>query len=140
MAPTGTKALSVTSIADRVGVVASTACALHCVLVPALLITGTTLPIPFLADEGFHRAMLWLILPAALLAFGMGCWRHKDTRVMVLGAVGLVGIVLAGTVLHDLIGETGERVVTLVSAAILIGAHVRNFRLCRSDRCEHDAD
>ena len=34
------------------------------------------------------------------------------------------------------VGESGERAIaaTLVSAALLIAAHVRNFRLCRSRR------
>ena len=90
-----------------------------------------------LADESFHLAMLWVILPAAIVAFGIGCWRHKDRRVLALGIIGLTGIVMAATVLHDIVGETGERIVTVISAAILVSAHVRNFRLCRASDCAH---
>jgi peptidoglycan/LPS O-acetylase OafA/YrhL len=102
-----------------------------------LLVAGATIPASFLTDEAFHRAVLWLILPAAVLAFGLGCRRHKDRLVLLLGAVGLVGIVLAGVGLPDVVGESGEIAVTLVSAALLITAHVRNFKLCRADRCDH---
>ena len=34
--------------------------------------------------------MLWLILPAAIVAFGIGCWRHKDRWVLALGIIGFV--------------------------------------------------
>ena len=134
-----TEQLGITrSMADWFGIAASSACAIHCVLVPTLLVTGTVLPVSFLADEGFHLAMLWVILPAAIVAFGIGCWRHKDQWVLALGVTGLVGMVLAATVIHDLAGEAGERVVTVISAAILVAAHYRNYRICRSMDCQHD--
>ncbi|MEM7431083.1 MAG: MerC domain-containing protein [Pseudomonadota bacterium] len=129
---------SVRKLADWLGIAASTACGIHCVLLPTLLVTGTIVPASFLGDESFHRALLWLILPAAIIAFGIGCWRHKDRWVLSLGIVGLIGIVAAGTFLHDIIGETGERIATVVSAAILVAAHYRNYRLCRSTSCDHE--
>ena len=126
---------SASAIADWFGITASSVCAVHCILLPVLLITGTVLPVSILNDEGFHLLMLWAILPAAVVAFGIGCARHKDRWVITLGATGLAGMVLGALVLHDLIGEVGERVVTVISAGILIAAHYRNFRLCRSADC-----
>ena len=125
-------------IADWAGMAASGACAIHCILVPTLLVTGTLLPAFALADESFHLAMLWLILPAAIVAFGIGCWRHKDQWVLTLGAIGLLGMVSAVTFFHDVAGELGERTATIVSAALLIAAHYRNYRICRTMDCEHD--
>ncbi|MEM7278930.1 MAG: MerC domain-containing protein [Pseudomonadota bacterium] len=126
------------AVADWLGIAASTACALHCVLVPTLLISGTLLPASFLGDESFHLAMVFVILPAAIVAFGLGCWRHKDPWVLALGAIGLSGMVLAVSVLHDVVGEVGERSVTFLSAALLIAAHYRNYQLCRSSGCDHE--
>ena len=126
------------SVADWFGIAASSACAAHCILLPTLLVTGTVVPASFLGDEAFHKAMLWAILPAAIVAFGIGCWRHKDRIVLALGMTGLIGMVLAVTVVHDIAGESGERIVTVVSAAVLIVAHYRNFRLCRSSDCVHE--
>lgn len=128
----------VRTIADWLGIAASTACGVHCVLIPTLLVTGTVLPASLLGDERFHQAMLWLILPAAIVAFGIGCRRHKDRSVLTLGIIGLTGMVLAVAVLHDLVGEAGERIVTVLSAAVLISAHYRNFQLCRSSGCTHE--
>ena len=129
---------SLRAIADWLGIAASTACAVHCMLVPIVLVTGTVLPASLLEGETFHLAMVWMILPAAIVAFGVGCWQHKDKWVFGLGAAGLTGIILSATVLHDLVGETGERVGTLVSAAVLIFAHYRNYQLCRSADCAHE--
>ena len=39
----------------------------------------------------------------------------------------------------DFIGELPEKGVTLGAASLAIAAHVRNFRLCRSQSCRHDA-
>ena len=103
------KAVQPRVVADALGVVASSLCAIHCLVAPALLVLGTTVPVSLLEDEGFHRGMVWVVLPAGLFAFGLGCARHWDRRVLALGAAGLVGFVLAGTRLHDLVGETGER-------------------------------
>ena len=128
----------VRNVADWLGIAASTACGVHCVILPTLLVTGTVLPASVLGDEGFHQAMLWMILPAAIVAFGIGCWRHKDRWVLTLGILGLTGMVLAAAVLHDLVGEAGERVATMLSADVLVAAHVRNFRLCRSSDCVHE--
>lgn len=128
----------VRAIADGFGIAASTACAIHCILLPALLVTGTVLPASFLTDESFHKAMLWIILPTAILAFGIGCWRHKDRWVLMLGMIGLAGMVLAVSVVHGIAGELGERIVTVLSAGILVAAHYRNFQLCRSSDCAHE--
>ena len=130
---------TVRTFADWLGIAASTACGVHCILLPTLLVTGTVLPATILGDESFHQAMLWMILPAAIVAFGLGCWRHKDRWVLALGMIGLTGMLLSATVLHDLIGEVGERIVTLLSAAVLVSAHYRNFRICRSSGCAHES-
>ena len=127
-------------IADGIGIVGSAVCALHCVAAPALLVAGTALPAAIAPDETFHRTMLWLILPASALAFGLGCWLHKDRRVFSLGALGLAGLVASAALPHEALGETGERLVTLGSAGLLISAHVRNFRRCRAEACAHDGD
>ncbi len=124
------------SVADGIGILGSAACAIHCVATPLLLVAGAALPAWVGSDESFHRAMLWLVVPASTLAFGLGCRRHRDRWVLVLGVLGLLGLTLGAMAAHTLMGdhaEQGERVVTLVSAALLIAAHVRNVRGCRAD-------
>ena len=129
--------LDIRTVADGLGIVGATACALHCIAVPTLLVLGAAVP-AFFPGEEFHKSMLWLVVPSAAIAFSFGCWRHKDRWVLLLGALGAAGLVLSGAVLHDLIGEAGERGATLGSVGLLIAAHVRNFRLCRSESRRHN--
>ena len=136
MRPSATPA--VRAIADGVGLFAATACAVHCIALPALLVVGATIPTLLVEDELFHQLMLWLVVPSAVVAFGLGCWRHKDRRVLLLGVLGVTGLVLSGTVLHDLLGEFAEKAATLGSTGLVIAAHLRNFTLCRSESCCHE--
>ncbi len=135
----GTRSAGVRSFADGIGILGSATCALHCVAVPLLLVAGTTLPASFVTDERFHHMLLWAILPASTVAFGLGCWRHKDRWVFGLGLLGLLGLSSSVALPHEWIGEAGERVLTVGSAAILITAHLRNFERCRDHDCDHEA-
>ncbi len=128
--------LNFRSFADGIGVLSTSLCALHCLLVPVLLVAGTALPASFFTEEAFHETMLAISFPAAVVAFGIGCRQHKDRWVLILGSIGLIGLALAAFVLHDLIGEVGEVVVTVISAVLLIVAHVRNYRICQNEACE----
>ena len=121
--------------ADVVGAVGSSLCALHCAILPLSLVLGTTLPLTLMGEEIFHLGLLYLVLPAGIVAFSLGCREHRDAWVLALGAIGMLGILLAATVLHDVLGESGERAATLAAAVVLISAHVRNYRLCRASRC-----
>ena len=128
-------AVGVRSLADGVGIAGSALCALHCLVAPVLLVAGTTLPATF-AAESFHHALLWSILPASIVAFGLGCRQHKDWGVLGLGAVGLAGL-LVPMLAHGAIGDFGERAITVASAGCLIAAHIRNFKRCRVVQCDH---
>jgi len=133
------KSLKIGSLADAVGIFSSVACAVHCLAIPTMLVAGSAIPAALaLPEELFHRVMLLFVVPAAVIAFGIGCKKHKDRRVMVLGSIGIVGMVTSTFFLHDLIGENGERVVVLISAGLLMAAHLRNFKQCRAGACDHE--
>ena len=125
------------SLADAIGIAGSAFCALHCLIVPLSLVIGPLANLLHVDDELFHSLLLWIVVPAATLAFAVGCLQHKDRVVMLCGAIGLASLVLSFTVLHEWAGENGERIAATFSATLLITAHVRNFRLCRSGECEH---
>jgi MerC mercury resistance protein len=86
-------------------------------------------------DDVFHVLMLALVLPTSAGALALGCRRHRDAPVVALGALGLAALGLAILAGHDALGEAGERLVTMGGALVVAAAHVRNFQLCRRDRC-----
>ena len=134
----GWRSVGVRPLADAVGVAGSLLCAMHCLLVPVALLIGPIGRVPHTDDEAFHHLLLWMVVPAAAVAFGVGCLEHKDRWVLGLGAVGLATMTAAFTLLHDAIGASGERIAAMLASGLLITAHVRNFQLCRSGACRHD--
>lgn len=125
---------------DRVSLGLAAACALHCALTPIALVAFPVLAATTLGDEGFHRMMLGLILPSSGLAFTLGCRRHKDVAVLAVGTTGLVLLVALALGGHAVLGEVGERLLTVLAAAALAISHVRNYLLCRREACERCAE
>lgn len=125
-------------VADAVGLTGSVLCALHCLIIPITLVFGQIGPVSLINDELFHRILLLVVVPAATIAFGIGCSSHRDRWVLLLGTVGLISLTAALTILHDALGENGERITAIFASGLLIAAHVRNFRLCRRGACDHE--
>ncbi len=108
-------------------------CVVHCFVVPVALILFPVVGSTFVVEEVFHEMMLFLVIPASVVAIFLGCRRHKDFNVIMLGVLGL-GFLLAGAFAAT---GYGEYVFTFIGAFIIISGHLRNFRLCRKDGCDH---
>lgn len=120
---------------DRTAISASALCMLHCLLTPVLLIVAPVVSSTLLADEAFHKALVMFVIPVSVIALFMGCRHHKDRTVGILGAIGLISLVLIAFFGHDLLGEIGEKAATVISGAILAYGHFRNYKLCRDNKC-----
>lgn len=120
---------------DQVAVALSGLCLVHCLLLPVAIAI-----IPFLGqvDEShFHLQMLVLVLPVSGIALLLGFRRHGDRRIIVAGIVGLLLLVVGGTLAHSLYGVVADRTLTILGSLILAATHYRNSQLsrrCRSIR------
>ena len=119
-------------IIDNLGITISSACALHCVLLPAIFIIA---PYSFLASHEFHEALIYFILPCAAIAFVLGCRKHGDLKVAVMGTLGV--ILLASSLLFHEIFHAEEHseelitvLITIAGSIMLILSHLRNRKLC----------
>jgi hypothetical protein len=121
---------------DRIAISASLLCLLHCLVTPLLLIAAPVISSTFLADDEFHRILVTFVLPVSLIALFLGCRRHKDRVVFVLGGLGLISLVSIAYLGHDLLGAFGEKGATVISGVTLAIGHFRNYRLCRHDGCD----
>lgn len=131
---------STRSLSDKAAIFISTACTVHCLLIPILIVAFPVLASTFFGDQGFHTILLWIILPTSLIALGLGCRAHRDVKVIAYGLLGLGCVLAAAIAGHAYFSELGERVVTLAGSAFLIFSHIRNQRLCSHDDChDHDA-
>ena len=50
--------------------------------------------------------------------------------------IGLVVLILAGVLGHDILGEVGERVATVIGSFFIIFSHYKNYSNCYRHRCE----
>ncbi|WP_350609576.1 MerC domain-containing protein, partial [Pseudoalteromonas sp. 41-MNA-CIBAN-0057] len=65
-------------------------------------------------------------LPTSLLALSLGCKKHKRTRYMACGVVGLAFLIIA-----VLLGyEEAEKALTLIGSAFIALAHWFNYQQC----------
>lgn len=128
-------ALPARALMDRIAIGLSGVCAIHCLITPLVLVALPVAAGAWLGGESFHLWLLLLILPLSATALTLGCRRHKDMAVMLLGAAGMTLLVLAVLFGARWLGENGERALTLAGSAALITGHLRNFRRCRASAC-----
>ncbi len=118
-------------VADRVGIFASVACLIHCLLLPVLVPL-----LPLLAGvagvESVHEGLLVFLTLCAILAFVPGVRAHGAYSVVAFGGLGV--LLLAGGVLaHDWAALAGlDTPLTVVGGLVLVTTHIVNLRLCRA--------
>ena len=119
-------------IIDYFGVTVSAACGIHCVLLPLILLIA---PYSFLASHEFHVALIYFILPSAALAFFLGCKKHGDKKVAIMGIIG-IALLTTSIVVHEVFHseqhseEMISVLITIAGSVTLIFSHLRNRRLC----------
>lgn len=124
---------------DGAAIAMSAACILHCLLTPVLVILFPILGSTALADDSFHGLLLVIIIPTSAMAFYLGCRRHGEGSVLVLGVAGIVVLLVAALLGVVGLGIVGEKVATGIGGTLLALGHVQNFRRCRAHRCEETA-
>jgi hypothetical protein len=128
------------AIADKTAISLSFICTLHCLAAPFLVALLPTLAAINLEDEAFHLWMVIAVIPTSLLALSMGCKKHRDYRVLLLGITGLSLLIIAAFLGHDLLGESAETALTVLGASIIAAGHLLNHRLCQHRSCECHAE
>ena len=115
---------------DKVAIGFSAICALHCIFLPVALIFLPALSTTFLGSEDFHKALLYFVVPTSIIALFLGCKMHGKNHVYVYGAVGVGTLLITSFFGHDLFGESGEKLLTLLGAGIISLGHIKNQKLC----------
>ena len=123
---------------DTAAIVLSGVCMLHCLALPIALTILPIVNVTLLDESTFHLIMMAVILPISIIALTIGCRQHKDKLTLVLGSVGLGILTITAIFGHDLLGLTGERIVTSIGGLILAAAHIQNYLCCLNDDCAHE--
>ena len=111
---------------DRLGIVLSGLCALHCILGIVLIslfglggIAGEALLAP-----SIHRIGLAMALGVGVLTLGLGMLRHGRMEPLVIGTIGIAMMAGALLVPHG----PQEALLTIAGVALVATAHIRNLR------------
>lgn len=124
---------SIQALTDRTSIGLSLVCAIHCLFLPVLLVALPSLASLPLESETFHVWMVVAVLPISIFALTLGCKKHKRYKIIFLGALGLISLISA-LLLESLVGEIGEKLLTLLGAGLIAWGHFTNFKLCQ----QHD--
>lgn len=120
--------ISKDNVLDKVGIAATSLCALHCILLPIMLPVLPLLGISFMAEEMFEHIVLiaTLVLGAVALLSGFFKFHRKLYPLYLLG---LGGIVYG---FKDEFGHHNEPWVLSLGAILIVIAHIMNIKLCKS--------
>ena len=112
---------------DKISVLISVVCLVHCVSFPVLLLVGTSVSaLAFFSDHLLHQVLLFLVLPLSYFSLVGGYRTHGNLAIGVPALVGLscLGI---GVYFHDHAGV--ELSLTIVGSVLLASAHLFNLYL-----------
>lgn len=113
---------------DRIGITATSLCALHCILLPVILPALPLLGISFLADHMWEHVFLVVTAVLGSIAMFSGFKRyHKKLYPFYLL---ILGVVIYWQK-HDF-SESIQPVFIVIGATLIVAAHIINIKLCTS--------
>ena len=117
------------------GVWASAACVVHCLLTPVLLSSSVVLAHFLPSEERTHRVLALTIAGIGVVALVRGFRRHRRVRVIGLMAGGLACISAAAFFGDNLPAHWMEVGITMVGSGLMIASHRLNHTFCRECFC-----
>ena len=121
---------------DKVAVTLSTACVLHCFFAPSFVILTSGFLSISIVNELVHYLILLLAVPISSFALYLGWKNHKNTSFLPFGIIGLLVLVAAVLMGEAMLGEAGERAITLLGSLLVAYSHYRNHQECKAVECD----
>jgi hypothetical protein len=111
---------------DRIAILLSGICLVHCLAIPILLIILPALgSLLFDSHSSFHWFLIVIGFPVSIVALLIGWRRHGEIAPVIAGVVGLM-LMLVG--ISHWFGDVGEIAATVLGALVLMFAHIANMR------------
>ena len=94
---------------DKLAVVVSLICVVHCFAAPTILIfLSTFFPISY-ENELVHISLVMIAVPVSVLSLALGYKNHQATSFFFIGLVGLSLLVFAVSLGENFLGGFGEK-------------------------------
>ncbi len=127
---------TVRTFLDKAAISLSLLCIIHCLLAPIVVAVIPFMAVLPLENEFFHQLLVWLVLPTSLIGLTLSCKKHNQWNIAIWGLVGLSIVVFALIFGHDLVGQFGEKLLTLIGSLMIAWVHIQNYRQYRLEVCQ----
>jgi len=117
------------NLLDKIGIAATSLCAIHCLLLPILMPILPMVGESFIAGEAFEEGILLLTMALGFVALHSGYKRYH-------GKLYPFVMLFAGGFIYwqkDTVGVELEPYIVMFGASLVVMAHVVNMKLCRRD-------
>jgi hypothetical protein len=121
---------------DKIGITTSVLCAIHCTLLPILIVAVPIFSISLFATELFEWVILSLSLILCLFSLCFGFQKHKSFKAFSYAGIGFSLLIIA-RMLHHHFESNHEFKFDLFNLILLAGgffvtlSHVINSKLCK---------
>lgn len=120
---------------DRFAISLSLICLIHCLFAPSFIILTSTF-LSFSYDNEFiHKMIVLIAVPISISALSMGYRNHKNISFLPIGIAGLLILILAVLLGKNILGEYGEKGLTLLGSIFISYSHYRNYKICIESDC-----
>ena len=126
-------------MSDKLAMALSSACAIHCFFSPAFILLTSGLFSFSFDNESVHYLILLIAVPVSLYALISGFTNHKTAYFLTVGVFGLFVLLLAIALGESILGELGEKTLTLIGSLLVVYSHFKNHQACKELDCScHD--
>jgi divalent metal cation (Fe/Co/Zn/Cd) transporter len=120
---------------DALGIAASSACAIHCAVLPLLLTSLPILGVNIINNIGFEIFMIVLAMGVGLYSLNHGFKRHHHQKLPMVIFIGGMIFLLLKQVLHAY-----QLWLLIPGVSMIIAAHYLNYRQCQKANHCHKED
>ena len=120
---------------DKLAISLSAICVLHCLFMPSFLILSSWFVAFSIDNEFLHYAILIVAIPVSAFALVRGYKSHNKLSYFVFGSFGLLLLTFA-VLAESIIGEIGEKSLTVLGSIFVIYAHYKNHQVCKELNCD----
>lgn len=120
---------------DSLGVVASSLCIIHCLVLPLAVVALPALGPQVIHDDSTHFVLAFFVTMFCLLAIVPGYMRHNDRNVLFVMSIGLSMVLFATFIAGHALGESWEVPLITIGNLLVVGAHLQNRKLLACSSC-----
>ena len=121
---------------DGVAISLSFLCVAHCLFTPSFIILAPSFLAFSLDNESIHYLIILLAIPISLYALTSGYRAHDRISFLFIGIFGLSILFLAILMGVNILGEYGEKGLTLLGSIIVAFSHFKNLKICKELDCD----